>query len=61
VLFSLYLVYLQVAVIGAICFWCVISALIETGIWVAALLGWRAARAHEQVAPAQARHARAQR
>jgi uncharacterized membrane protein len=42
-LFSLYLSYLQVAVIGAICFWCVVSALIELGIWTAALLDWRMA------------------
>src|SRR5689334_8876805 len=41
-LFSLYLSYLQLFVIGAICFWCALSALIELGIWVAALLNWRA-------------------
>jgi uncharacterized membrane protein len=41
-LFSLYFVYLQVAVIGAICFWCMVSATIELGIWLAALLDWRA-------------------
>jgi uncharacterized membrane protein len=40
-LFSLYLSYLQLFVIKAICFWCVISALIELGIWVCALLDWR--------------------
>lgn len=42
VLFSLYLTYLQVAIIGAICFWCVTSALIEFSIWLIALLDWRA-------------------
>jgi uncharacterized membrane protein len=42
-LFSLYLSYLQLFEIKAICFWCVISALIELGIWVAALLDWRLA------------------
>jgi uncharacterized membrane protein len=42
-LFSLYLSYLQLFEIKALCFWCVISALIELGIWVAALLDWRIA------------------
>jgi uncharacterized membrane protein len=40
-LFSLYLTYLQLFEIKAICFWCVISALLELGIWAAALLDWR--------------------
>jgi uncharacterized membrane protein len=44
VLLALYLSYLQVAVIGAICFWCAVSALLELGIWVAALLDWRLLR-----------------
>lgn len=44
VLFSLYLSYLQVAVIGAICFWCVVSALLELGIWAAALADRRLRR-----------------
>jgi uncharacterized membrane protein len=44
-LFALYLSYLQVVVIRAICFWCVVSALLELGIWVAALLDWRLLRA----------------
>ena len=43
-LFSLYLSYLQLFEIKAICFWCVVSALIELGIWVAALLDWRQVR-----------------
>ncbi|KAB8145541.1 vitamin K epoxide reductase family protein [Chloroflexia bacterium SDU3-3] len=37
VLFSAYLVYLQLAVIHAICFWCMLSASMELGI---ALLAW---------------------
>ena len=41
VLFAIYLSYLQVAVIGAICFWCVVSALIELGIWTMALVDTR--------------------
>lgn len=44
VLMALYLSYLQVAVIGAICFWCAVSALLELGIWVAALIDWRLLR-----------------
>jgi uncharacterized membrane protein len=45
VLFSLYLIYLQIAVIGALCFWCVVSALLELGIWGMALLDRRLMRA----------------
>src|SRR5262245_20906320 len=44
VVFALYLSYLQVAVIGAICFWCVVSALLELGILIAALIDWRMLR-----------------
>jgi len=40
---GLYFSYLQVAVIGAICFWCVVAALLDLGIWAAALINWRAA------------------
>ncbi len=40
-LFSLYLSDLQLFEIKAICFWCVVSALIELGIWACALLDWR--------------------
>ena len=43
-LFSLYLSYLQLFEIKAICFWCALSALIELAIWVAALLDWRQAQ-----------------
>jgi len=41
---GIYFSYLQVAVIGAVCFWCAVSALLDLGIWVAALLNWRMAR-----------------
>lgn len=44
VLFALYLSYLQVGVIGALCFWCVVSALLELGIWGMALLDRRLMR-----------------
>jgi uncharacterized membrane protein len=40
--FSFYLSFLQLFVIGAICFWCVMSALFELGIFIAALVDWRA-------------------
>jgi uncharacterized membrane protein len=39
-LFGIYLTYLQIAVIGAICFWCAISALLDLCIWAAALMNW---------------------
>ncbi len=42
--FSLYLTFLQLFVIGAICFWCAMSALCELGIWLAAVVDWRAWR-----------------
>ena len=42
VLFAIYLTYLQIAAIGAICFWCAVSALLDLGIWALALLDWRA-------------------
>ena len=51
-LFGLYLTYLQVAVIGAVCFWCAVSALLELGIWLAALVDWRRMR---RMTPATAR------
>lgn len=51
--FSFYLTFLQLFVIQAICFWCVISALCELGIWTAALINWRAWR-KEQTSDAQA-------
>jgi uncharacterized membrane protein len=56
--FSLYLVYLQIGVIGAICFWCMASAVIEIGIFVAALINWRDYRAKSTPPPvSKARHA----
>jgi uncharacterized membrane protein len=42
-LFSAYLTYLELFVIHAICRWCVVSALIVLGIFIAAVLDWRAA------------------
>ncbi len=42
--FSFYLTVLQLFVIGAICFWCALSALCELGIWIAAWVDWRAWR-----------------
>jgi uncharacterized membrane protein len=47
-LFSLYLIYLQIGVIGALCFWCVVSALLELGIWGMALLDRRLLRAQQR-------------
>jgi len=44
---GIYFSYLQVAVIGAICFWCAIAALLDLGIWVAAFLNWRWSRQAE--------------
>lgn len=40
-LFTVYLTYLELFVIHAICRWCVGSALIITAIWIVALLGLR--------------------
>jgi uncharacterized membrane protein len=41
VAFSAYLTYLEAAVIHAWCRWCVVSAVLVTGIFLAALTGWR--------------------
>jgi uncharacterized membrane protein len=41
VLFTVYLTYLELFVIQAICRWCVGSALIIAAIWIVALLGLR--------------------
>jgi uncharacterized membrane protein len=38
---GMYFMYLQVAVIGAICFWCAIAALLDLLIWLAAFIDWR--------------------
>ncbi|HUF65416.1 MAG TPA: vitamin K epoxide reductase family protein [Gemmatimonadaceae bacterium] len=40
-LFSAWLTYLELFVIRAICQWCVVSALLATGIFVASLLDYR--------------------
>ena len=40
-LFSAWLTYLELFVIRAICQWCVVSALLETGIFIASLLDYR--------------------
>ena len=44
VCFSIYFMYLQVAVIGAICFWCAVAALLDLLIWLSALVNWRLRR-----------------
>ena len=36
-----YFMYVQVALIRAICFWCATAALLDLLIWLAALLNWR--------------------
>lgn len=60
VIFSIYLTYLQVVVIEAICFWCVVSALSQLAIWVLALLHMRAVRRpRRRGAPAQPAASRA--
>ncbi|HJZ47546.1 MAG TPA: vitamin K epoxide reductase family protein [Roseiflexaceae bacterium] len=41
---GIYFMYLQVAVIGAICFWCAIAALLDLLIWLAAFVNWRSSR-----------------
>ena len=41
---GVYFMYVQVAVIGAICFWCAIAALLDLLIWLAALANWRLMR-----------------
>ena len=41
---GIYFMYLQVAVIGAICFWCAMAALLDLLIWLAALANWRLRR-----------------
>ncbi|MEO7912249.1 MAG: vitamin K epoxide reductase family protein [Roseiflexaceae bacterium] len=41
---GIYFMYLQVAVIGAICFWCAMAALLDLLIWLAAFANWRLMR-----------------
>jgi uncharacterized membrane protein len=43
-LFSAWLTYLELFVINAICQWCVVSAILATGIFVAAVLDFREVR-----------------
>ena len=45
--FSVYLTAVQLFVIGAVCFWCAMSALFELGIFIAAFVNWRAWRREE--------------
>jgi uncharacterized membrane protein len=40
---GIYFTYLQIAVIGAICFWCAVAALLDLAIWIAAFVNWRMA------------------
>lgn len=47
-LFSIYLTIVQIAVIGSLCFWCVLSALTQLGIWIATIIDWRAWRGQER-------------
>jgi uncharacterized membrane protein len=46
-LFSLWLTYLELFVIHAICQWCVISALLAVGLTVVSYLDWRELREYE--------------
>ena len=41
---GMYFMYLQIGVIGAICFWCATAALLDLLIWLAALANWRQSR-----------------
>lgn len=41
---GIYFMYLQTAVIGSICFWCAMAALIDLLIWLSALVNWRLMR-----------------
>jgi uncharacterized membrane protein len=43
-LFSIYLTYIQKFLIGAFCFWCVVSALVAASIFVVASLLWNKER-----------------
>lgn len=45
--FSLYLTAIQLGVLRTICFWCVVSALLELGIFAAAAVGWLEWRRNE--------------
>ena len=41
---GIYFMYLQIGVIGAICFWCATAALLDLLIWLTALVNWRLKR-----------------
>jgi len=41
---GVYFMYVQIALIGAICFWCATAALLDLLIWLAALVNWRLKR-----------------
>jgi uncharacterized membrane protein len=53
-LFSLWLTWLELFVIHAICQWCVVSALIAVALLAVAVLDWRESRAYEDAAPSVA-------
>lgn len=53
VLFSIYLTGVQLLVIHALCFWCVVSALLELGIFIAVVTNWLARRPRSQPAAAR--------
>jgi uncharacterized membrane protein len=48
-LFSLWLTYVELFVIRAVCQWCVISALLAVGLTVVSYLDWRELRALETI------------
>jgi uncharacterized membrane protein len=48
---GLYFMYVQIALIGAICFWCAIAALLDLLIWLAALINWRWSRQEAEQQP----------
>jgi len=41
---GIYFMYVQIVMIGAICFWCAMAALLDLLIWLAALVNWRLMR-----------------
>jgi uncharacterized membrane protein len=47
-LFSLWLTWLELFVIHAICQWCVISALIAVALLIVAVLDWREGRMYDE-------------
>lgn len=49
--FAIYLTSIQLFVIGTICFWCMLSALMMVSIWIAALIDWRMWRGGETSQP----------